>query len=222
MSLQIELGSKKNNKGSRPLMIVVCLRSMWVPLDEALTWIMAAGLSFVAFVVLLVVWAKRLRKTNKSVIVEEEEAEKPNLELDFTVLRDNVERAKKEMLSLELELDMLRHALTRFYEVEAKGDISEDEGRRLVEKYKNGLRELEEKIAMNQALITLYEQIEPSKVQKPSVVRSSKKGKEDKRPKPKKIGKEKTGKEETDEKIEAIEKEVLETLKMLEKLEEES
>ena len=202
-------------------MIVVCLRSMWVLLEEALTWIMVAGLSFISFVFLLIVWAKRLRKPNKRAIVEEEEAEKPTLGLDFTVLKDSVGRAKKEVGSLELERDMLHHALTRFYEADAKGEISKDEGRRLVEKCKNGIRELEEKIAKNQALIALYEQIESFTMQKPSVVKSSKEGKEEKKPpKPKKAEKEKTGKKEADEKIEAIEKEVLEALKMLEKLEE--
>lgn len=204
-------------------MIVVCLRGMWVLLEEALTWIMVAGLSFIAFVLLLIVWAKRLRKPNKRAIVEEEEAEKPTLGLDFTVLKDSVERAKKEVGSLELERDMLRHALTRFYDIEAKGEISKDEGRRLVEKCKNRLRELEEKIAGNQTLIALYEHIEAFTMQKPSVVKSSKEVKEEEKPpKPKKTGKEKTGKKEADEKIEAIEKEVLEALKMLEKLEEES
>jgi hypothetical protein len=158
---------------------------------------MVAGLSFISFVFLLIVWAERLRKPNKRAIVEEEEDEKPTLGIDFTVLKDSVGREKKEVRALELERDMLHHALTRFYEAEAKGEMSKDEGKRLVAKCKNGIRELEEKIAKNQALIALYEQIEAFTMQKPSVVKSSKEGKEEKKPpKPKKAEKEKTGKKQ--------------------------
>jgi len=203
-------------------MIVVCLRSTWILLEEALTWIMVAGLSFILFVFLLVVWAKRLRKPNKRVIFEEEEAGKNSLELDFAVLKDNIEKAKEEASSLELERNVLRHALTCFYEAEAKGEMSKDGVRRLVETCENRVQELEENIARNRALITLYEQIETYSAQKPSVVKSSKEEKEEKPPESEKVGKEKTGKKEANERIEAIEKEVLETLKMLEKLEEES
>jgi len=203
-------------------MIVVCLRSTWILLEEALTWIMVAGLSFILFVFLLVVWANRLRKPNKRVIFEEKEAEKDSPELDFAVLKDNIEKAKKEAGSLELERNVLRHTLACFYEAKAKGEMSKDDGRRLVEKCENRVQELEENIARNRALITLYEQIESYSIQKPPVVKSSKEEKEEKPPKSEKVGKEKTGKKEANERIEAIEKEVLETLKMLEKLEEES
>jgi len=203
-------------------MIVVCVRSMWVPLEDALTWIVFAGVSVIVLTVLLVLWVRWLRRSNKRATVKEEEAQKPISGLDFTLFIDNVERAREEMGALELERRALRQALTLLNEAEAKGEINNSAERRLLEKYKNGLQDLEEKIARNQALITLYEQMGSSIMQKPSVEKSSKEEEEKATPEPAKTGKVKTGKKETDEKIKAVEKEVLETLKMLEKLEAES
>ena len=203
-------------------MIVVCVRSMWVALEDASTWIVFAGVSAIAFIVLLVLWVRWLRRSNEKAVVEEKEALKPIPRLDFTLFMDNVERAREEMGALELERKALSQALTLLYEAEAKGEINNSAERRLLERYKNGLQDLEEKIARNQALITLYEQMGSPIMQKPSVEKSSKEEEEKATPEPAKTGKVKTGKKETDEKIKAVEKEVLETLKMLEKLEAES
>jgi len=202
-------------------MIVVYIGSMWVALEDALTWTIFAGVSVITLAVLLVLWVRWLRRSNQRAIVEEKEALKPIPRLDFTLFIDNIERAKEEMGALELERKALSQALTLLHEAEAKGEINNSAERRLLEKYKNGLQDLEEKIARNQALITLYEQMGLSIMQKPSVEKSSKEEEEKAAPEPAKT-KMKTGRKETDEKIKAVEKEVLETLKMLEKLEAES
>ncbi len=202
-------------------MIVISIRSMWVALEDALTWTIFAGVSMIALVLILL-WVRWLRRSNQRGIVEEKEVLKPIPGLDFTLFIDNIERAREEMGALELERKALHQALTLLYEAEAKGEINNSAERRLLEKYKNGLQDLEEKISRNQALITLYEQMGSSIMQKPSVEKSSKEEEEKATPEPAKTGKVKTGKKETDEKIKAVEKEVLETLKMLEKLEAES
>jgi len=190
---------------------VIYLRGVSV-LEGALTWIMVAGLSFVAFVALLAFWERKIKGTGRKAIVGEESSPP---KLDFTSLRDQVKKARKELRSLKLEREVLRHAIRRLYEAEIDGEIDEEDGRRLVEKYKNEVREIEENIAKNQVLVTLYDQMEPHIKQEPIVISGSKEREEEGKP----LGLENTEKTETDEKIEAIEKEVLETLKALRELE---
>lgn len=90
-------------------------------------------------------------------IVEKESPTSP-LPVDFERMVDSeqVSRASEELKALNLEREILSYALTRTYEAEAEGKITQDVGVRLVEKYKAEMRRLDEERYERQVIVKLH------------------------------------------------------------------
>ncbi len=74
-----------------------------------------------------------------------------------TVTEADLQRAREDLKLLSVERDVVSAALTTIYEAEAKGVLTESERNRLLGRYKDDLKRLEEKIAEEQKIIDLYE-----------------------------------------------------------------
>jgi len=74
-----------------------------------------------------------------------------------TVTEADLQRAREDMKLLSVERDVVSAALTTIYEAEAKGVLTESERNRLLGRYKDDLKRVEEKIAEEQNIIDLYE-----------------------------------------------------------------
>jgi len=98
---------------------------------------------------------KEPEKSTASSVIEE-----PKMKLPFTsskTIRDEeATQAKEELKISSLLKEITSYALTRLYEAEAEGKISEEERDRLTKKYKVELSQIEEKLSYNQSVIDLY------------------------------------------------------------------
>ncbi len=74
-----------------------------------------------------------------------------------TVSEADLQRAREDLKLLSVERDIVSAALTTIYEAEAKGILTENERTRLLGRYKDDLKRLEQKIAEEQKIIDLYE-----------------------------------------------------------------
>lgn len=74
-----------------------------------------------------------------------------------TVTEADLQRAREDLKLLSVERDIVSAALTTIYEAEAKGVLTESERNRILVRYKDDLKRLEEKIAEEQKIIDLYE-----------------------------------------------------------------
>jgi hypothetical protein len=70
---------------------------------------------------------------------------------------ESVQRARETLKVLKLERQILGSAVTTIYEAHSKGEISEVERDRMLEKYKVDLKRLELGIADNQKIVDLYD-----------------------------------------------------------------
>jgi hypothetical protein len=70
---------------------------------------------------------------------------------------ETVNRARETLKVLKLERQILGSAVTTIYESHSKGDISEAERDRMLEKYKVDLKRLESGIDENQKIVDLYD-----------------------------------------------------------------
>jgi len=70
---------------------------------------------------------------------------------------EKIEEARKELKILRIEKELLSNALTKLYEAEAKGRIGREEKEALVSKYRERLKELDEKISSASAIVELSE-----------------------------------------------------------------
>lgn len=77
--------------------------------------------------------------------------------LSFSLPPEKVEESRNELRLLRVEKELLSSALTKLYEVEAEGRIGREEREALVAKYKERMKELDEKIASASAVVELSE-----------------------------------------------------------------
>lgn len=77
--------------------------------------------------------------------------------LQITVPQVTADRARRELKLLEVERDVAQYALTRIYEAEASGQITEQERNGLADRYKSQMKTLEERIGREQMLVELRE-----------------------------------------------------------------
>ncbi|MEM4311833.1 MAG: hypothetical protein QXX95_05535 [Nitrososphaerales archaeon] len=71
--------------------------------------------------------------------------------------RLEVDKANRELKALLLEKEILSHALTTLYEAEAEGKISKEERESLASKYKEQLRNIEDKLSDVELIIQVGE-----------------------------------------------------------------
>jgi hypothetical protein len=80
-----------------------------------------------------------------------------SLETQPTTTIDAVNKARETLRILKLERQILGSAVTTIYESHSKGDISEAERDRMLEKYKVDLKRLEMGINENQRVVDLHD-----------------------------------------------------------------
>ena len=86
--------------------------------------------------------------------------EEPRMKLPFasskTIKDEEATQAKEELKISSLLKEITSYALTRLYEAEAEGKISEGERDHLTKKYKEELSQIEERLNYSQSVIDLY------------------------------------------------------------------
>jgi hypothetical protein len=86
--------------------------------------------------------------------------EEPRMKLPFTpsktIKDEEATQAKEELKVSSLLKEITSYALTRLYEAEAEGKISEGERDQLTKRYKEELSQIEEKLSYSQSIIDLY------------------------------------------------------------------
>ncbi|MEM3045736.1 MAG: hypothetical protein QW057_01480 [Candidatus Bathyarchaeia archaeon] len=81
----------------------------------------------------------------------------PASRVQLTVTQTAADRARRELRLLEVQRDVAQYALTRIFEAEAGGQITQEERDRLAERYKSEMKMLEERIGREQMLVELRE-----------------------------------------------------------------
>lgn len=176
---------------------------------------------------LTVLLAIALIKRRKKALATEMERAESTLRsgLDPTMNHEYFGRVRDELRLLEVEKEIASYALTYFNESKSKRRITEDETRKLEEKYRNEIRELDAKIERDKLITDLYEMIskgtkedEKPSMKPPTEIQSSKSIPEDGLPKPEPVETMKLTRTKADERLEAIRAEVRKALEKLERM----
>jgi len=75
----------------------------------------------------------------------------------MTISDSELERARTELRTLLIERDIVSYALTRLFEAEAQGSITEEERERLLSKYREDMRRLEREVEEREMIVNLHE-----------------------------------------------------------------
>lgn len=127
-------------------------------LQEILLYAVAIGAVFCIAIVLFFLMKNGNRKDEKAMAKEDEKEEKtPVFKVKRSVSADEANNARNELKVLNLEKEITSYALTRLYEAETEGKISEEERKRLLESYKRKMEGLEKQINDFQLLSGLHE-----------------------------------------------------------------
>ena len=110
----------------------------------------------------LMLYAMRSGKKKK----KEEQLEVPEvpevserwpLKVERSVTSADAKRAQDELRILDLEREILSHAIRRLYEAQAEGKISEEERDRLAQGYKGRMLEIKDMISKGESVVALHE-----------------------------------------------------------------
>jgi len=108
-----------------------------------------------------VIYTMRKRGKFEEKSEEEDQPEIKSRGLPFkiakTVPRDEAGRAKDELRLLDLEREILSHAIRRLYEAHAEGKITEEERERIANIYKSRMMNVKEAMEKDQSLVALHE-----------------------------------------------------------------
>ncbi|MDH5419274.1 MAG: hypothetical protein OEX06_02960 [Candidatus Bathyarchaeota archaeon] len=74
-----------------------------------------------------------------------------------SVTSADAKKAQDELRILDLEREILSHAIRRLYEAQAEGKISEEERDRLAQGYKGRMLEIKEMISKGESVVALHE-----------------------------------------------------------------
>src|SRR6184192_435868 len=77
--------------------------------------------------------------------------------LEKTITGNDVSKARDRLRLASLERDIIGEALTKIYEAEAKGQISEPEKNQLLQRYKTDLKRVDGEIDTQKKTVDLYE-----------------------------------------------------------------
>jgi len=113
-------------------------------------------------VALLMLYAMRTgrgRKKEEPLEVPEvpEVRERWPLQTERSVTSVDAKKAQDELRMLDLEREILSHAIRRLYEAQAEGKISEEERERLAQGYKNRMLEIKDMISRSESVVALHE-----------------------------------------------------------------
>ena len=110
----------------------------------------------------LMLYAMRSGKKKK----KEEQLEVPEvpevregwpIKVERSVTSADAKKAQDELRILDLEREILSHAIRRLYEAQAEGKISEEERERLAQGYKGRMLEIKEMISKGESVVALHE-----------------------------------------------------------------
>lgn len=110
----------------------------------------------------LMLYAMRRGKKKK----KEEQLEVPEvpevregwpLKVERSVTSADAKKAQDELRILDLEREILSHAIRRLYEAQAEGKISEEERDRLAQGYKGRMLEIKDTISKGESVVALHE-----------------------------------------------------------------
>jgi len=79
------------------------------------------------------------------------------LKVDRSVTSADAKKAQDELRILDLEREILSHAIRRLYEAQAEGKISEEERDRLAQGYKGRMLEIKDMISKGESVVALHE-----------------------------------------------------------------
>jgi len=79
------------------------------------------------------------------------------LKVERSVTSADAKKAQDELRILDLEREILSHAIRRLYEAQAEGKISEEERERLAQGYKGRMLEIKEMISKGESVVALHE-----------------------------------------------------------------
>jgi len=124
------------------------------------------GILALAVAILLVTRRRYSPKPKAPSLGEKKEAEKASKSVDIqvtappvyaTVSKDDVQRAEEDLRILSIEKEIVSYALTRLYEAQAEGKITERDKEKLLGKYKEEMNALEKRINDKQMVVRLHE-----------------------------------------------------------------
>jgi hypothetical protein len=110
----------------------------------------------------LMLYAMRSGKKKK----KEEQLEVPEvpevserwpLKVERSVTSADAKKAQDELRILDLEREILSHAIRRLYEAQAEGKISEEERDRLAQGYKGRMLEIKDMMSKGESVVALHE-----------------------------------------------------------------
>lgn len=107
----------------------------------------------------LMLYAMRRGKKKK----KEEQLEVPEvregwpLKVERSVTSADAKKAQDELRILDLEREILSHAIRRLYEAQAEGKITEEERNRLAQGYKGRMLEIKDTISKGESVVALHE-----------------------------------------------------------------
>ena len=129
------------------------------------SWLWAFGIISVIIIVVLVFFATRNRKIFEDILNKnetKEDAEKTDEKKDIVTFStktslsiEDVEKLKRELQVMDIEKEIVGYALTRLYESEADGKLSEKDRTSLLEKYKDSMERLDKDIEKKQMIVKL-------------------------------------------------------------------
>jgi len=80
----------------------------------------------------------------------------PPLTMEYSVVSSDAKVAKDNLRMMEVEQEILSHAIRRLYEVEANGEIDKSERDRLARRYKERMIQVKNVIQHDQSVLALY------------------------------------------------------------------
>lgn len=110
-----------------------------------------------AILILTATRSGKVKNSEEGEKLKEEKRRQPPLEIERSVTVEEASKAEEELRTLNVEKEIVSYALTRLYEAEAEGKITEAERRRLVDRYKSEMRRLDEQIGRKQLIVDLRE-----------------------------------------------------------------
>jgi len=128
-------------------------------LELAVYIIVLAGAA--AITVLVTLYLTKFRKTREKEsapsLQNADPVERWRQRTQKSVTPESVKGAENELRTLDLEKEILSHAIRRLYEARAEGEITEEEMERLSERYKSRMRKVNEAISEDQSIVALHE-----------------------------------------------------------------
>ncbi len=96
-------------------------------------------------------------QTKETVKETLEEVSTPVTRIESSSIIEDVESIKNELQTMDVQKEIVGYALTRLYEAETEGKITEKDRMQLLEKYKDEMQNLEKAIEKKQMIVKLHD-----------------------------------------------------------------